>query len=82
MVTLFLFAKVQELQTPEQKVSLEANLDKEFHDSWRDLGNGSYLVATGKPLITSRCNRIGRYHGWLGWFVHRNELGPILWLGE
>lgn len=52
MVTIFLFTKVQELQTPSQKEILEAALSKEFHDSWRDVGNGSYLVATTKPLIT------------------------------
>lgn len=52
MVGIFLLTKVQEAQTPQQKQILEAALVGAFPDSWRDIGNGSYLVATSKSMIT------------------------------
>lgn len=51
MVAIFLLTKVQDPLTPEQKKVLEASLSKEFPDFWREAGNGTYLVATSKPMI-------------------------------
>ena len=58
MTSIFLFTKVQDAQTPAQKLAIEVALEAQFKDSWRDLGNGSYLVATSKPLITQDVTRL------------------------
>ena len=73
MVTIFLFTKVQEPQTPDQKVTLEVSLNSEFHDSWRDVGNDNYLVATSKPLITQDVTKLaGVTDGVAGSYVVTN----------
>lgn len=58
MVTLFLFTKVQEPQTLQQKANLVAALNAEFRDSWRDIGNDNYLVATSRPLIAQDVTKL------------------------
>lgn len=51
MVVLFLLTKVQEPQNPGQKTALVSSLNTHFPDSYRDIGNDNYLVATSRPLI-------------------------------
>ena len=52
MAVIYLLTKVQDGQTPEQKSALLAALKTEFPDTWRDIGNDCYLVASSKPMIT------------------------------
>ena len=63
MATIFILTKVQEAQTPAQSKSLVDALTKEFPDSWHDLGNSSYLVATPKPLITQDITKLAGISG-------------------
>ena len=58
MSSIFLLTKVQESLTPAQKTSLADALGREFSDSWRDLGNDNFLVATSKPLTTQDVTRL------------------------
>lgn len=63
MVAIFLLAKVQETQTAQQKEALETALLGAFPDSWRDIGNGSYLVATNKSMITQDISAAAKITG-------------------
>lgn len=73
MVSLFLFSKVQEPQTPQQKTSMIAALSANFPDAWRDVGNGNFIVATSKTLITQDvANLVGITSGNAGAYIVTN----------
>ena len=73
MVAIYLFTKVQEQQTPAQKLHLTTALTAEFPNSWRDIGNDNYLVATGKPLITQDVTKLaGVTEGQAGAYIVTN----------
>ncbi len=80
MATIFLLTKAQAPQTAEQRAALVARLDADFPEYWYDAGNGCFLVATLRPIITKELTEIlalsdgtcgsyivsnlDSYHGW------------------
>lgn len=70
MAAIYLLTKVQEEQTAEQRTALIAKLETEFPDAWRDLGMGSFLVATSKPVVTQDvANSLGISEGIAGSYI-------------
>lgn len=80
VMAIYLLTKVQEPLNEGQKLSIEEGLTRVVPDRWREVGNGSYLAFTDKPLTiqdfslslglaTGSCGaylvtEVDSYYGW------------------
>lgn len=57
MAVIYLLTKVQEPQTPDQRLKLHAALQEHFPEKWHGVGQDCYLVATNRPILTEELSR-------------------------
>lgn len=70
MPTIYLLSKITGPLDQQERDKIENSLSDVFGTSWRDVGNGSYLVSADSTLVTEDIsNKIGISEGNMGEYI-------------